>query len=312
LHAHVRHFQIAGITIRVESDLPVTDATFSAALRAFETDKPGDDMVVVRHHFRVTPPIPGFASSEGAEEVYRKPPWAIYRTPTGWLYHGISDDPDDPPLGVTALFNADYSLGDIYDSDLYADVWSRGGVSSLTLFSTDQILVAPLLADRQACLLHSAGLVIDDEGLLFVGHSDAGKSTTTQLVSGALGSRVTILCDDRNIVRSWPEGFEGGRPGFYVHGTWSHGDVPVVSSRGASLRAVLFLEQATVNELVPLPDRSDVWPRLLATLIKPFATSYWWNRQLDVLEALAASVPCYTMRFDRSGAIAKNLEELVR
>ena len=71
------------------------------------------------------------------------------------------------------------------------------GWSSLSLFPTDQILVARWLADRQGCYLHSAGAILDGKGLLFVGHSDAGKTTTVRM----LQDQAEILCDDRNIVR---------------------------------------------------------------------------------------------------------------
>jgi hypothetical protein len=131
-----------------------------------------------------------------------------------------------------------------------------------------------------------------------------------ELVRGALGERAEILCDDRNIVRRWPRGFAGGPPGFYVHGTWSHGDVPDVSSAGVPLRAILFLEQSERNEIVPLTDRMAVWQRLLATLIRPMVTADWWTKEMDVLERIVDEVPCATMRFDRSGAIVPELEKL--
>jgi hypothetical protein len=311
LRAHVRHFQVAGMTIRVESDLPITDSTFGAALKNFETEQPGDDIVVVRHHFLTSAPIPGFAPDSGLRQAYRRPPWAIYRTKTGWLYLGIGDDSGGRPPGLTASFDRDHSSGDIYGGEEYASAWSAGGLTSLTLFTTDQILLARLLARRQGCLLHSAGLVVDGRGLLFVGHAEAGKSTTARLLSGRLGSRATILCDDRNAVRRWPEGFRGGPGGFYAHGTWSHGDVSDVSAGGAPLRAVMFLEQAASNEVVPLADHRLVWRRLLATLIRPLATPDWWEQELDVLEALVASVPFYTMRFDTSGEIVHSVEALL-
>jgi hypothetical protein len=59
---------------------------------------------------------------------------------------------------------------------------------------------------------HAAGFVMDSKGLLFVGHSDAGKSTMMKM----LRSQGEMLCDDRIIVRRWQDGFR-------IHGTWSHG-----------------------------------------------------------------------------------------
>ncbi len=241
--------------------------------------------------------------AERGEEVYRHPPWAISRRGGSWIYEGISPDADDPTLHRVAVFNADHTRGELYNVEDSERIWRDGGLGSLTMFPSDQILLARLLADRNGCFLHSGGLLIDGQGFLFVGHSDAGKSTTMELVRGALGERAEILCDDRNIVRRWPEGFR-------VHGTWSHGDVPDVSSASAPLRAILFLEQSADNEIVPLADRKLIWQRLLATLIRPLVTADWWHKEMDVLEQIVDEVPCFTMRFDRSGAIVPELEKL--
>ncbi len=88
--------------------------------------------------------------------------------------------------------------------------------------------------------------------------------------------------------------------------------MPDVSSAGAPLRAILFLEQSAENEIVPLSDRMAIWKRLLATLIRPLVTADWWEKELDVLQRIVDEVPCYTMRFDRSGAIVPELEKLAR
>ena len=114
--------------------------------------------------------------------------------------------------------------------------------------------------------------------------------------------QIEILCDDRNIVRRWDDGWR-------VYGTWSHGDVPDVSLASAPLRAICFIEQAAENTLTPLTDRKEITRRLLACLIKPFVTAAWWHKTLDLIEQMARELPCYVMRFDKSGAI---VEELVR
>lgn len=301
LQYHVRYYQIAGITIQVESDLPITDSTFAGKFARFQVEAPGDDVAVIRHHFG----IPDLRGKDLGKEVYRRPPWAIYRGERSWFYLGIAPEPDDPTLHCFAVFSMDHSNVHIYNGDRYEKVWRNGGLASLTMFPTDQIILARLLADREACLLHSGGLTIDGQGLLFVGHSEAGKSTTMQLVRRSLSDRAEILCDDRNVVRRWPEAFR-------LHGTWSHGDVAEVSPASGPLRALLFLEQHERNEIVRLDDPRVVWQRLLATLIKPFVTAQWWQKEMDIVEQMVAEVPCYTMRFDRSGAIVTALERLVR
>ncbi len=323
---HRRFYEIAGVTVQVESDLPMGDATFDARFASFAAEGPGADTVLLRHHFGLPGAEELAAVMEGGEEVYRHPPWAITRSGGSWVYAGISPDADDPTLHRVAVFNADHSRSELYNTEESERVWREGGLGALSLFPSDQIWLARLLADREACYLHSGGMVIDGQGFVFAGHSDAGKSTTMELVRDALGERAEILCDDRNIVRWWPRGYAGGPghaggpgdaaaagpPGFFVHGTWSHGDVPAVSSAGAPLRAILFLEQSPSNEIVPLTDRKLIWQRLLATLIRPMVTADWWHKEMDLLERIVDEAPCFAMRFDKSGAIVPELEKLVR
>lgn len=163
---------------------------------------------------------------------------------------------------------------------------------------TDQIILAPILAERQACLVHSAGLIFNGAGLLFVGHSEAGKSTMVKL----LRDESEILCDDRIILRRWPDGIK-------IHGTWSHGEIPDVSPASAPLRALLFLEKAPHNALVPMTP-GEVARALPQYVIKALAGREWWMKTLDLVEHVAREVPAYRVQFDKSGAIKELLRQL--
>lgn len=292
---HRRHYQIAGITVQVESDLPMTDATFHPKFKLFQVDGPGEDTISIRHHFG----LPDIASQDLGEEVYRRPPWAIYNKGDSWVYVGISATVGDANIHRVAVFNQDHTRGRIYNDTTREKTFREGNLASLTLFPTDQILIARVLADRQGCFLHAAGVKMNGKGLLFAGHSEAGKSTTSTM----LKDHAEILCDDRIIVREWPDGFK-------IHGTWSHGDVPDVSPASASLTAICFLNQAPENRLEPIGDTKEVTRKLLACLIKPFVTADWWDKTLVLIESIARNVPCYDMRFDKSGDIVDLLKEL--
>jgi len=117
--------------------------------------------------------------------------------------------------------------------------------------------------------------------------------------------QVEILCDDRNIVRR-------GDDGWRVFGTWSHGDVPVVSANDAPLRAICFIEKANENTLTPLTDRREIVRRLLAYVIRPFVTADWWEKTLDLLERMSVETPCHVMRFDKSGEIVDKIVDKLR
>lgn len=301
---HCRHYQIGGLTIQVESELPITDATFRAKFKLFEVDGPGEaeEMVVIRHIFA---PF-DFENEELGQQVYRKAPWAIYRRGDEWLYLSVSPTMADTEAGDVAVLSDDYTLCRMYHAR--EDIFRKGDLHSLTMFTTDQVLLGQVLADRQGCYLHSAGAILDGQGLLFVGHSEAGKSTMAKMLQDPKGfgkplGSVEVLCDDRNVVRRQPGGF-------WVYGTWSHGEWPVVSASAAPLRAILFLEKATENHLVPLaPCSKEIVSRLLACLVTPYAPADWWQKSLDVVEQLARKVPCYCLRFDKSGAVVDVLRE---
>jgi MoaA/NifB/PqqE/SkfB family radical SAM enzyme len=290
--AHLRYYQTAGITIQVAADFSITDDTFAPKFQTFRVDGPGVDTISIR----LVSSTPAMPELRLGQEVYRRPPWAIYRQSSSWVYLGISPDDDGCDPRTVAIFEADHSRGTIYRN---RDFYESGGLHSLTTFPSDQILLARVLADRQGCYLHASGIIVDGKGLLFVGHSEAGKSTILKMLRG----HGEILCDDRIIVRRWPEGFR-------IHGTWSHGELPDVSPAGAPLRAILFLEKASANELIPVADKVERLGQVLSHVVKPLVTADWWEKTLALAEKIAAEVPAYRLRFDTSGRVVDVLKQL--
>jgi hypothetical protein len=266
-----RYFRIAGISIRVESDLPIDDSTFAAKFKKFQRKRPDQEQVRIMHHFS----LPGILPGELGPEVYRKAPWAICRKGSSWSYLGIRPGRKTHAVYSLASFNEPHTLGHVYHID--SSIFSQGNLHSLTMFPTDQIWLARVLAKRQGFFLHAAGMKINGQGLLF---------------------------DDRMIIRRWPAGFR-------VHGTWSHGDVPNVSAAEAPLRAILFLEKAKTNRLIPIEDPPEILKRILPLLIKPLVTADWWEKTLAVVEKLIGEVPAYRLQFDKSGKIKEIIRELV-
>lgn len=290
--AHVRYYQIAGITIQLAAHFPLRDDTFAAKFEEFRVEGPGPDTISIY----LNSAIPGRSELKLGREVYRRPPWAIYRQAHSWAYVGIWPDEEDHQPHSLAIFDEDHSRGSIYrDGAVYA----RGGLESLTTFPSDQILLARVLADRQGCYLHASGIILGGQGLLFVGHSEAGKSTMMKM----LRAHGEILCDDRMIVRRWPDGFR-------IHGTWSHGELPDVSPASAPLRAILFLEKASTNELCPVVDQRERLSEVLSYVIKPLVTADWWEKTLALAGKIAAEVPLYHLQFDMSGAVVDVLKKL--
>jgi hypothetical protein len=289
-----RFIGIGGITFRIEAEFPLSDYLFDPILKPFECTAIETEFIVLQYLTK----LPNLCELDIGEQIYRKPPWAIYSSSDSWTYVGIDPSDDDPRLHRLVIFNKDHTSSKIYLPD--DRIIRQGGITSITLFPTDQILLARLLADRQGCILHSAGMVLSGQGLLFGGHSSAGKST----IVTQLRAQGEILCDDRIILRRWPEGFR-------IHGTWSHGDVPDVSPASAPLRAVLLLEQANENRLLPVENRREAVHSLLPLVIKPLVTADWWEKTLDTIATLVREVPVYRLQFDRSGRVMDVLKGLL-
>jgi hypothetical protein len=91
--------------------------------------------------------------------------------------------------------------------------------------------------DYQACLIHSSGVIRDGRGYLFVGPSEAGKSTVANLSQDA-----TVLNDEMNLVEFHPDGAQ-------LVGTPFNGHYRDKQPGSAPLAAVLLLEHGPSHRL---------------------------------------------------------------
>ena len=169
---HRKYYQIAGITIQVDSDLPITDSTFHPKFKSFEANGPGEDNIILRHRFF----LPDLNEQDLWNKVCHGESMKVYRNGNSWIYKNIRTSFADEQLyKVISVFNHGHTKGTIYsEKDEY---FRKGGMESLSFFSTDQILLARVLADRKGCIVHSSGAAFEGKGFLFVGRSGAGKST---------------------------------------------------------------------------------------------------------------------------------------
>jgi hypothetical protein len=286
---HKKYYDVAGISVEVISDLPFDDNTYASKFNCFEIPGPKPENIELQHHFDRKCCL---GLDKDPEILYFRPPWVISRQDEKWVYRWIKAEEPYENYYQTVVANREHTRLDIYNDKDMREKFLKGGLTSLTMFPTDQILTSRLLAYRNGCIIHSVGMIVDEKGYLFVGHSDAGKSTIAQLMMG----RAEILCDDRNIIRK--------KDGKYILcGTWSHGDVADVSSSKAPLAAIFFLKQAEEDSIQRLDDEIEIFESLLACLIRPLETRDWWEKSMSFLTQVSEEVVCCNLNFTKRGKV---------
>jgi hypothetical protein len=168
-------------------------------------------------------------------------------------------------------------------------------------YPLDELLIMHRLTQERAIELHGCGIV-GPEGAsnLFVGHSGAGKSTTTRLWTAH--EDVDVLSDDRIIVRD-----HSGQ--IFMYGTPWHGEAAFASPGRAPLRRIFILEHGRENVLTRL-SKSQAVAELFARSFVPFHRHEYVDSALSFLEYVADSIPCYRYAFEPEQAAVERILEL--
>ena len=155
-------------------------------------------------------------------------------------------------------------------------------------YPLDELLMIHRLAMGTGVEVHGCGvLTADGLGRLFVGHSGAGKSTTSRLWLSHPGARV--LSDDRIILRR-----EQGQ--LRMYGTPWHGDAGLAMQASGRVDRIFLLEQGSENEIVPL-EKSQGVAELFARTFVPHYSAAGLTHALQFMEETVRAVPVSLFRF---------------
>lgn len=290
---HRRYFNCGGITIRIDSDTVLSDEMFHPTMRLFSVSGPGKETIEIRHHAD----LPYLGDKDLGEVVYKKSLWTVRKKGDSWIY--LKEDLKGKLTGI-AVFNRDYTKARIYGPLVGKEEFGDPNqVYSDQIFLT-QTALAEVLSGYGGCFLHSSGVIIGGRAVLFLGQSTAGKSTIRDMILASGCAKP--LCDDRNILRSTPEGL-------FACGTWALKDLHCVSAASVPVAAIMFVEQAKENCIIAVSDRMEAAKRILPCLIRPVESAQWWSRSLELVGEMVSRVPCYRVRFDLSGRIVDRIKE---
>jgi len=255
---------------------------------------PADVDVFITYDDSYTPPRGRLLFDSGAV-------WQLFEDPAGFRIECNSAIVSDRP----------YKIATVTRDFRRVDLQMRVNHLQPLQFPLDEVLVNALLARRRGVELHACGVIDRGTGLLFIGNSGDGKTTTAKLWSAAVpaagpaasrrrdggepagedAGAPLIVSDDRVVLRA-----ENG--GWTMYGTPWHGEAEICSPAHAPLRRIYVLDKTVRgnNGVTPLRPAEAV-ARLFSCTFPPFHDPRGLETVVDTLGALAMDVPVARLSF---------------
>ena len=288
--AYRNRFAVAGITVEVQGDTPES-VDLGPQLLPFATESSAHDIEVqVEWKSTIEPAC-------GRELFDSGCLWSVHRSGGGFVFDFSTERLGIRPYKRLAVDEDFLRATVILNRECLTDEDATRALE----YPLDELLITHFLSLGRGVELHACGMVRSDrESFLFVGHSGAGKSTTTRLWKRH--ASVEVLSDDRIIVRravadpTKAAGPETPAHTFLMHGTPWHGEAAFASPERAQVRRIFLLEHGTGNRIERL-SKSAAVGELLARSFTPFYQSRFVDPVLAFLEELVESLPCYRFQF---------------
>jgi hypothetical protein len=320
--AHCSEFRIGGVSVEVAGEY-ADDVTLVSSLEPFRAKTLSSDINIrVEWADKLRPPGERALFDSGSV-------WRLYQDGAEFQF-----DFSAPVLGEQPykrlLVDKQFRQACLQMS---SECFARGEYDPAPLsYPLDELLIMHRLTQEKAIELHGCGIVRPDgTGNLFVGHSGAGKSTTTRLWTSL--EEVEVLSDDRIIVRrdDRPVDGDGARGGrgekqvprlarndnlsrndspykMRMYGTPWHGEAMYASPNSAGLARIFVLEHGYGNVVTQLSPSQAV-AELFARSFVPFHRHEYVESALEFLQEVVDAVPVYRYAFEpNQGAVERILE----
>lgn len=203
-----------------------------------------------------------------------------------------------PRYDRTAEYLADYRIDSDAESDFAVTVtdemlaYERDHAEQPSPeWAVEAIAILRVICDRvleqyDGFFLHCSCLMIDGMAVVFTAPSGTGKSTHARMWRERFKDRVTMINDDKPLVRR-----KGGD--FYIYGTPWNGKHGLSNNISAPIRAVYFLQQGDENRCESV-DAVTALTLLLRQTVIPADRSDL-SALLDMLSELIERTPMFTL-----------------
>lgn len=269
------HFGFAGMRIELQSSMPPASLGINEKLGAFAVvqDRPAETVIRWCEGQPAAPTGDPIFDPGGI--------WRMYRQDGGSSFNARIEYPG-PESGCRASLVANSEWTDLVLTE------QRSGESwrSLLQLGAGELIVRTRILFHRGIVFHAGAVDDNGRGLVFVGHSEAGKSTQVCLWSSLPG--VCAMNDDRVAVR-----LDGARS--WAYGLPWGGTAEIARSHRAPLSAIFVLEQSTENSVRRLPSRSSI-PLLLPRSFLPYWDKDLMSLAIQTVSSLVEAVPVYLLR----------------
>jgi len=313
-------FEVGGISVQVSSH---TDSAVElpSSLEPFRTEAEQADITMQVEWAPYLTELPDARVFDSGAI------WRLYRENFGYRFDFAAPMFGDAPY-KSLIIDEQFRQGTLRLSHKAFDRLA-GEIAPLD-YPLDELLIMHRLTQEKGIELHASGIVLGDgTGNLFVGHSGAGKSTTTRLWTTR--DDVLVLSDDRIILRQTsPQHSSRSESEFqdcitscgktvdaeagsriFMYGTPWHGEAMYASPASAPLRRIFILEHGKGNVLTPLSS-SQAIAELFARSFVPFHRHNYVEASLEFLQEIVDRVPVYRYAFEpdqRAVATILNLHD---
>lgn len=143
-----------------------------------------------------------------------------------------------------------------------------------------------VLYEHNGFFLHCSCLEYDGGAYIFTAKSGTGKSTHARLWRQVFGDKVTMINDDKPIIRLIDDTF-------YIYGTPWNGKHSISNNIKAPIKAIFYLSQAKGNKSTRLSSVDAVGKLISQTIIPDDKDAL--IHLLDMLERLTCTTPMFLL-----------------
>jgi hypothetical protein len=219
----------------------------------------------------------------------------------GWLFDFASEAVGPEPYKRLRIDREFRNASLLLNRKFFPDSAPSGPLD----YPLDELLVMHRLGRERGIEVHAAGIRdAEGNGHLFLGHSGAGKSTTTRLWNQLPG--MTVLSDDRIILRQHQN--ENGQAEIWMYGTPWHGEAAFAAPEKARIERLFVIEHASDHALDDAPGsapENKITPitgslavgEIMARSFLPFHDAVALENTMTFLQEMVATLPCYRLQF---------------